>query len=43
LLGGLAPKPVWHYPWHYGFAKKNKSIAKKIHAKEYRILNIKNI
>jgi hypothetical protein len=29
LLGGLAPKPVWHYPWNYGIAKKNKSIAKK--------------
>jgi hypothetical protein len=24
-----APKPVWHYPWHYGFAKKSKSFAKK--------------
>jgi hypothetical protein len=23
------PKPVWHYPWHYGFAKKSKSCAKE--------------
>jgi hypothetical protein len=29
LSGVYMPKPVWHYPWHYGFAKKSKSFAKE--------------